>query len=41
VRKFNWLGNMSVASTICAMSGAAKSATAKDLFTHEYVVGAT
>jgi len=24
VRKFTWIGNMSVASTICAMSGAAK-----------------
>jgi tripartite-type tricarboxylate transporter receptor subunit TctC len=41
VRKFSWIGNMSIASTICAMSGPAKQAKAEDLFTHEYVIGAT
>lgn len=41
VRKFSWIGNMSVASTICALSGAAKTATAADLFQREIVVGAT
>ncbi|MDB5596867.1 MAG: tripartite tricarboxylate transporter family receptor [Hyphomicrobiales bacterium] len=41
VRNFSWIGNMSVASTICAMSGAAKEAKAQDLFSREFVVGAT
>ena len=41
VRKFTWLGNMSVASTICAMSGAAKEIKAQDLFAREYVIGAS
>ncbi|MDB5544976.1 MAG: efflux transporter protein [Hyphomicrobiales bacterium] len=41
VRKFTWIGNMSVASTICAMSGAAKEIKAKDLFEREYVIGAS
>jgi tripartite-type tricarboxylate transporter receptor subunit TctC len=41
VRKFTWIGNMSVASTICAMSGPAKNAKAKDLFEKEFVIGAS
>jgi tripartite-type tricarboxylate transporter receptor subunit TctC len=41
VRKFTWIGNMSVASTICAMSGPAKEIKAKDLFEREYVIGAS
>lgn len=41
VRKFTWIGNMSVASTICAMSGAAKEAKPKDFFEKEFVVGAS
>ncbi len=41
VRKFTWIGNMSVASTICAMSGPAKTIKAKDLFEREYVIGAS
>jgi tripartite-type tricarboxylate transporter receptor subunit TctC len=41
VRKFTWIGNMSVASTICAMSGTAKGIKAKDLFEREYVIGAS
>jgi tripartite-type tricarboxylate transporter receptor subunit TctC len=41
VRKFTWIGNMSVASTICAMSGSAKTIKAKDLFERDYVIGAS
>lgn len=41
VRKFTWIGNMSIASTICAMSGTAKGIKAKDLFEREYVIGAS
>jgi tripartite-type tricarboxylate transporter receptor subunit TctC len=41
VRKFTWIGNMSVASTICAMSGTAKGIKAEDLFKREYVIGAS
>ena len=32
VRRLGWIGNMSIASTICALSGTAKGLTAKDLF---------
>ena len=41
VRKLGWIGNMSVASTICALSGAAKGLTAKDLLHTEVTVGAS
>jgi hypothetical protein len=41
VRKLGWIGNMSVASTICALSGAAKGLTAKDLFHRAITVGAS
>lgn len=41
VRKFTWLANMSVASTICALSGPAKDLKAEDLFKREVVIGAT
>jgi tripartite-type tricarboxylate transporter receptor subunit TctC len=41
VRKFGWIGNMSIASTICALSGKAKGLSGKDLFNHEITVGAS
>ena len=41
VRKFEWIGNMSIASTICALSGKATDATPQDLLKQEVVVGAT
>jgi tripartite-type tricarboxylate transporter receptor subunit TctC len=41
VRKFGWIGNMSIASTICALSGKAKGFSGKDLFNHEITVGAS
>ncbi len=41
VRKLGWIGNMSVASTICALSGIAKGLTAKDLLHTEITVGAS
>jgi tripartite-type tricarboxylate transporter receptor subunit TctC len=41
VRKLGWIGNMSIASTICALSGKAKGLTAKDLFHTEITVGAS
>jgi tripartite-type tricarboxylate transporter receptor subunit TctC len=41
VRKFGWIGNMSIASTICALSGKAKGLSGKDLFDHEITVGAS
>ncbi|MBX9758011.1 MAG: hypothetical protein K2Y29_04480 [Beijerinckiaceae bacterium] len=41
VRKIAWLGNMSIASTICALSGPARDLTAKDLLTNEVLIGAT
>ena len=41
VRKLGWIGNMSIASTICALSGTAKGLTAKDLFRTEVTVGAS
>jgi tripartite-type tricarboxylate transporter receptor subunit TctC len=40
VRRFSWIGNMSVASTICALSGEAKNMNAKDLFDKPVVIGA-
>ncbi len=41
VRKFGWIGNMSIASTICALSGKAKGLSGKDLFNHDITVGAS
>src|ERR1700722_9787986 len=41
VRRLGWIGNMSIASTICALSGKAKGLTAKDLFHTEITVGAS
>ena len=41
VRRFGWLGNMSIASTICALSGKAKNLKAKDLFEREITIGAS
>jgi tripartite-type tricarboxylate transporter receptor subunit TctC len=41
VRQFEWIGNMSIASTICALSGSARDWTAKDLLNREVVIGAT
>ncbi|HTK12166.1 MAG TPA: hypothetical protein VL402_00045 [Xanthobacteraceae bacterium] len=41
VRKFDWIGNMSIASTTCSVSGAAENYAGKDFFTHEVTVGAT
>jgi tripartite-type tricarboxylate transporter receptor subunit TctC len=41
VRKLGWIGNMSIASTICALSGKAKGLSGKDLFDHEITVGAS
>lgn len=41
VRKFEWIGNMSIASTICALSGSARDWTPKDLLQREVVIGAT
>jgi tripartite-type tricarboxylate transporter receptor subunit TctC len=39
VRKFRWIGSMSTASTICALSGKAKDLSAEDLFHTEVVIG--
>src|SRR5919107_639308 len=39
VRTLSWLGNMSVSSTICALSGPAKSVSGKELFEKEVVIG--
>jgi hypothetical protein len=41
VRKFAWIGNMSIASTICALSGKAKALRVEDLFNTEIVLGAS
>jgi hypothetical protein len=41
VRKFSWIGNMSIASTICALSGNARDAKPQDLFSREIIIGAT
>jgi len=41
VRKFEWIGNMSIASTICALSGSAREFTPQDLLKKEVVIGAT
>src|SRR6202051_3192006 len=41
VRRLGWIGNMSIASTICALSGKAKGLTAKDLFHTNITVGAS
>ena len=41
VRKFEWIGNMSIASTICALSGPAREFTPQDLLKKEVVIGAT
>jgi tripartite-type tricarboxylate transporter receptor subunit TctC len=41
VRKFAWIGNMSVASSICALSGPAANLPVEDLFTKELVIGGT
>ena len=41
VRKFEWIGNMSIASTICALSGKARDWAPEDLLQHEVVIGAT
>jgi hypothetical protein len=41
VRKFDLIGNMSVASTICALSGPARDMTASDLMSKQVLVGAT
>jgi tripartite-type tricarboxylate transporter receptor subunit TctC len=41
VRRYGWLGNMSIASTICALAGKAKNLQARDLFTTEVTVGAS
>jgi hypothetical protein len=41
VKKFAWIGNMSIASTICALSGSAKDAKPEDLFVREIIIGAT
>jgi hypothetical protein len=41
VRKFSWLGNMSVSSAICALSGPAKDVSTKDLFEKEVLLGAS
>lgn len=39
VRKFRWIGSMSTASTICALSGKAKDLRAEDLFRTEVLIG--
>ena len=39
VRKFSWIGSMSTASTICALSGKAKDLKAEDLFSKEVTIG--
>src|SRR5215213_7325995 len=41
VRQYGWLGSMSIASSICAVSGSAVNFSAKDLFDKEVVVGGT
>ena len=38
-RKFNWLGNMSVSSSICAFSGPARDTAGKELFEKEVLIG--
>ncbi|MDB5652369.1 MAG: tripartite tricarboxylate transporter family receptor [Hyphomicrobiales bacterium] len=41
VRKFGWIGNMSIASTICAFSGGARNLGVNDLLSQEVLIGAT
>jgi tripartite-type tricarboxylate transporter receptor subunit TctC len=38
-RKFTWIGNMSVSSSICALSGPAKDTSGKELFEKEVMIG--
>jgi tripartite-type tricarboxylate transporter receptor subunit TctC len=39
VRKFGWIGNMSISSSICALSGPAKEVSGKDLLRREVMIG--
>jgi tripartite-type tricarboxylate transporter receptor subunit TctC len=39
VRKFGWLGNMSISSSICALSGPAKDVSGRELFEKEVLIG--
>ncbi|HTK12168.1 MAG TPA: hypothetical protein VL402_00055 [Xanthobacteraceae bacterium] len=41
MRRFGWLGSMSIASSVCALTGPAKTLTAKDLFSKEVIIGAS
>jgi tripartite-type tricarboxylate transporter receptor subunit TctC len=41
VRTLGWIGNMSVSSTICALSGPARDVSGKELFEKEVVIGGT
>jgi tripartite-type tricarboxylate transporter receptor subunit TctC len=38
-RQFNWIGNMSVSSSICALSGPAKDVSGKELLEKEVLIG--
>jgi tripartite-type tricarboxylate transporter receptor subunit TctC len=41
VRTLGWIGNMSISSTICALSGPAKEFSGKELFQKEVLLGGT